>query len=143
MSPELLRWLLVGHVYGFMMWTGLLFAQLHILRAHAQANGEAQEAFTTLEKGGAIAMDIGATIALVFGVLLIVLPEGGTALFKGGGFVHAKLTYVAVLVLNHELVRRLIQARMSGKGKAPAAWQFPVCVLSLLGILVMMFVRPF
>jgi len=133
----------VGHVFGFIMWTGGLMALLHILRAHAEAGGEAGSAFTKLERGTGIFLDMGATLAIVFGVLLLVLPAGGTSVFKAGGFFHAKLTFVAVLIANHVLVRRLIRIARQGEARAPAGWQLPSCVVSVLAILIAILAKPF
>ena len=134
--------LLVAHIYGFMMWTGTLFGSIHILQAHAKAEEGHRASFLGLEKSIGIAMDIGATLAIVFGLLLIFVPESGTALFKSGGFMHVKLTLVAVLIGLHVIMRRMIVQFKKGNVEMPAPFLFPAMAILVIGILVMIIMKP-
>jgi len=142
-SIDIGRLLLVGHIYGFMMWLGALFAALRILQAHADADAGARGAFLPLEKGAGMSMDIGATVAIVFGLLLIFVPENGTALFKVGGFMHVKLTLVAVLIGLHVIVRRMMAQAKKGNVSAPAPFLVPALSILIVAILVMIIAKPF
>jgi uncharacterized membrane protein len=136
-------WLRAGHIFTFMGWTGTLMASFHILRAHARAGEDPKGAFVSLERSTGIAMDAFATLAILFGVLMIVFyPGGAGVLFKGAGFFHTKLTLVAVVIVMHVLSRRKMRHYRSGNLEAPAPWMFPLTSASILGIVVLMIVRP-
>lgn len=143
MSFETLQWMRVGHIFGFVMWIGTLYALFQILMAHAEAEESARGAFGPLEKRVAIAMDIGATLAIVFGVVLIVKLPYGTALFKAGGFFHIKLTLAAALIGVHGFLRVKVKKFGRGEVKAPPAWLFPLMSVAVLSIVIMIIVRPF
>lgn len=143
MSSETYSWLKVAHVFGFTVWIGTLIGALHILKAHAAASMEARSAFLGLEKGTGIVMDIGATLTIAAGVLLLVLPEGGMHIFKAGGFFHLKLTLVAVLVGVHVLVRRKMRLFRGGQVASPPPWLVPLTGVVALLIIVAIIVRPF
>ena len=143
MSIEALLWIKVGHVFGFVMWVGTLIGSCHVLKAHAQAGGDTKNAFSDLEKGLGIAMDIGATFTLVFGSLLIILPVGGTAIFKAGGFMHLKLTLVLLIIGAHVVLRRKLSQFRKNNIKAPPGWLFPVINVAVLVIIAMIVAQPF
>jgi putative membrane protein len=126
-----------------MTWIGTLFSLLSILEAHGKAGKDAQEHFASLEKSSGIALDVGATLTMLFGVLLLVLPEGGTAIMKGAGFFHAKLVLVVLIIVYHVLVRRKIRKFREGDMTPIASWLFPACFLTVLSIIVLIMVRPF
>ena len=143
-SATVYQWVLALHVYGFMAWTGTLFASMHILRAHATAGEDPNGAFTGLEKATGIAMDAFATIAIVFGVVMIVgHPLGASVFFKGAGFFHAKLTLVALVIAMHVLVRRKMRHFREGTLEAPPPWMFPVTSVAVLAIVILIVVKPF
>ena len=143
MSLDTLLWMRVGHIFGFVMWIGTMFGLFQILLAHAEAQGAARDGFAALEKRVAMAMDVGATIAIVFGIILIVGPPEGTAIFKAGGFFHIKLTLVVALIGVHGFLR--VKTKKFGRGEvnAPPAWMFPLLSLTVLAIIIMIVVRPF
>jgi len=142
-SIDISSLLKVGHFYGFLMWLGSLFGALRILQAHADADEGARKAFLPLERSAGMTMDIGATLAIVFGLLLVFVPEGGTALFKVGGFMHVKLTLVAVLIGLHVIVRRMMVQAKKGNVSAPAPFLFPALVILVLAILFTIVAKPF
>jgi putative membrane protein len=143
MSADTVQWMLVGHIFGFLMWTGTLFGLYQILLAHGEAGAGAGDAFGPLEKRVAMAMDVGATIAIAFGLILIFGPPNGTAIFKAGGFFHIKLALVVVIIGIHGFVRVKIKKFSHGEVSSPPAVLFPVMSLIVLGIVIMMIVRPF
>ena len=143
MRPELVQWLLVGHIFSFMMWIGTLFSLCSILKAHGESGKGGQEHFGHLEKMSAKALDIGATLTMLFGVLLLVLPEGGTLIMKGAGFFHAKLVCVLLIIVYHVLVRRKIRKFREGDMSPLPSWIFPACIFTVLAIVTLIMVRPF
>lgn len=124
------------------MWIGTLFDGFLILRAHARAGGDG---FAGLEKRIGRAMDVGATLTIGFGLALLLLPEGGTAVLKGAGYFHAKLTGVVLLIGVHGFMRvRLGKfSRGEGEGVAPPSAIFLAMLVLTLGILVLVFKKPF
>ena len=142
MSPEIVQWLYVGHIFGFVMWVGTMFGLFQILQAHAQ-DKTAASAFGPLEKNVAGAMDVGAALTLIFGILLIVGPPNGTAIFKAGGFFHIKLTLVVGLLAAHGILRVRVRKYREGQVKALPQWMFPLLSLGVLAIIIMIIVRPF
>jgi len=143
MSPETLAWMWVGHVVGFTLWLGAMFGLSYILTAHAAADEAGRGAFGKLEKNTAMTADIGATLAIVFGLIMLLVPEGGTQILKAGGFFHIKLTLVALLIGTHGYLRVKVKKFSRGEVHAPPAWLFPVMALAALGIVIMIVVRPF
>lgn len=143
MASELVRWLLVGHIFSFMIWIGSIFSLLDILKVHGENSQKGGTLLGKLEKESAIAMDIGGTLAIVFGLLLLFLPAGGTAIMKGAGFFHAKLLLVLVVLFVHVLIRRKIRKYRQGDVEPMPAWPFPLMVVTVLAIITLIMVRPF
>ena len=138
-----MKWMLVVHIVGFAMWVGTQIGASHVLKAHAKAGGSAGSMFSDLEKSFGVPMDMGATMTIVAGVLMIVLPAGGTAILKGGGFFHAKLLLVAVLVLTHIVLRRRLGQARRGEPTPPPSWVFPAVQVAAWAIVILIIVRPF
>jgi putative membrane protein len=142
MSAETIRWLNVGHIFGFVVWTGMLLAVMHALSAHARASDAARPALVELERRLALAMDIGATVAILFGVLKIVGPPAGTAIFKNGGYMHMKLTAVVVLIGLHGFVRARVGKLRRGQPAPIPSWLVPAAHLLVLAIIIFVVVKP-
>lgn len=143
MSLETLQWMHVGHIFGFVMWIGTMLGLFQILMAHAEADEAARAGFGPLEKRVAMAMDVGATLTIVFGLVMLLVPEGGLDIFKAGGFFHIKLALVVALIGAHGFLRVKVKKFGRGEVTAPPAWMFPLLSLTVLAIIIMIVVRPF
>jgi putative membrane protein len=141
MSPETYRWLLVAHIFGFMMWTGSLIGTIHVLMAHGEADEAGKRPLGGLAERLALVMDIGAGIAIAFGLAML-LSSPGRALLKSGGWMHMKLTAVAVLIGVHGFVRVAGKKIERGETRTLPAWLVPALQLLILAILVFVVVRP-
>ena len=143
MKSQLVQWLLVGHIFSIVIWIGAIFSLLAILKVHGQHGAEGQKAFGRLEKNTAASMDMGGMLAIVFGMCLLFLPAGGTAIMKGAGFFHVKLLLVLFVLFVHVLIRRSIRKYREGELFKMPGWPFPMTILAVLGIITLIMVRPF
>ncbi len=143
MSPTTYLWTQALHVFGFLLWTAGVLGTLNLLAAHARAQPSAQPAFQSLEKLTAIVADAGATLAIITGLIQAfgITPNWFVA---GGGWLHAKVTLVVLLLLPIHVVARIkVRKFREGKMAAPS----PVLVhgvnLIFLAIVVLAVVKPF
>ena len=142
---EIHDWVLVAHVFGFVMWVGSLIGALHVLGAHSVADG-GHKAFEDLEKSLGIAADVGATLTIASGLYLAL---GGPLNFfvkndVDGAFMHVKVTLVALGLLGlHGFVRVKIKKFRNGKVAPIPKALFPVLMLVVLSIIILILVRPF
>ncbi len=141
MTPETYHWLTAAHVFAFLTWVGSLIGLSFILKQHAVAAEASRPDFIALEKGIAIAMDIGATITLIVGSILLI--EIKPSLMKQGGFMHAKLSLVVVLLGLHGFQRMRVGKFKRGAVSANPAWMIPAVEACVVAIIIMIAVRPF
>ena len=142
MTVETLLWLKAGHIFAFLTWVGSLIGLSFMLKQHAKAAEAAHPDFIALEKGTAMAMDIGAVVALILGSILLI--EIKPSLLKGqGGFMHAKLTLVTVLLGLHGFQRMRVGKYKRGKVTPEPGWIIPAIEVSIVAIIVFIVVRPF
>jgi putative membrane protein len=141
MTADTLKWFMALHFYAFLTWVGSMIGCAFILRAHGAASSGAYSDFVKLEKGVGIAMDVGATIAIIAGLVMLfglhMLP------LKQGGWMHAKLTCVAGLIGIHVVSRIKIRRFRDGDVRPLAAWHIPVLEILVLATIVLAVVRPF
>lgn len=97
MSLETYNWLRVGHVIGFVCWIAGMVTVLQLLRVHAHVEGAAREVLTRHQQKAGILMDVGATVAMICGFWLAF--GGPINAFSTGGWLHVKLTVVALALL--------------------------------------------
>jgi len=134
------NWVRVIHVFGFLVWIGSLFALYELLYAHAKAGKEAQSTFVDLEKKTAMAMDIGASVAMLGGIYFAIRAH----LFTGhGGWLHAKLLLVAIIIGFHGFARVKVRKYRNGDIKPVPAIFTLIMTLTVLGIIILALVRPF
>ena len=73
MSIGLQQWITAGHVFGFTVWVGAMITTLIALQVHgALTEGQGTGALQGVEKRTGMLMDLGATIAIVAGIVLLV-----------------------------------------------------------------------
>jgi protoporphyrinogen IX oxidase len=140
MSPETLVWIKAFHVFGVLMWMGTMIGLCHIMVAHANADLGARPSFHALERNMGRAMDVGATLAMVFGVIMLLKVPG---LMKAG-YMHAKLALVILAILStHGFLRVKIRKYREGKVVPLPGFLAPLLSLVALGVIILVFVKPF
>lgn len=141
MSPAIFQWILAIHVFGIVLWTGGMLACLRLLAAHGAAGKAAPEGLILTERRTAVLMDIGAAIALLTGLHLLFGP---TKPLTQGGFMHAKLTLVVLGMFGlHGFVRAKVRKFRSGDVRPLPGLMLPVFLVVVLGVIVLVRVRPF
>jgi uncharacterized membrane protein len=120
------------HVFGTFIWIGGLFALAAFLDAFAaETDAAARGRLTKFLRQAAIVPDIGATIAIIFGVYWLVQFK----VYKMP-YMHIKLTLVAVLIGLHGYLK--VKAKKARKGEgftAPPVAMKMVLSLVALGII--------
>jgi putative membrane protein len=105
--------LLVFHVFGIVLWvSGLLVTSMALTRHTQETAPEARQALARLEwifmRGLA---DIGALLAIVFGISLILT---NSSYYLRAPWLHIKLTFVVLLIGLHGLIAA--RTKRFGKG---------------------------
>lgn len=143
-------WLLAGHLIGVLLWVGALFTVYWLLRFHTQAPPEVNDKLVLMERSMALVMDLGATLAMGCGIALIFPLEGSwhptTTLFAApkAGWFHVKLTLVVLGVLSvHGILRGRVAKFSRGQTPTVPQWLWSLVLVALVGIVVMVFRRPF
>lgn len=135
MSIAANQWLLVGHIVGFVAWIGGMIATLYLLRVHAIVEGPARDVCARQEGRTALLMDLGGTLAMACG---FVLAFGNTpTAFATGGWLHVKLTVVAITIFGvHGFARAQVKRFRRGEVKPlPRALPYIVMVGAAVAIL--------
>lgn len=135
MTPDEYNWLQVGHVLGFVLWIGGMIGLLQLLRVHGAVEGAARDVLARHERKMALLMDLGATLTLVCG---FVMALGVTPThFSRGGWLHIKLTIVAVVILGmHGWARVKVKRFRKGEvAHIPVAVTYVVLVAAAAVIL--------
>jgi putative membrane protein len=128
------------HIFGVLAWIGALIGLSFILMQHAKSAEGARADFIELEKGTAMAMDIFAMIAIACGAYLIIShPE----IMKSGGWIHAKLTLVLVILGLHGFQRARVAKYKRGEVKPNPAWIIPAIELAAFAVVILAAARPF
>ncbi len=141
MDYETLKWIRMIHLYGMLTWVGGLVGLSFILKQHAKASEAAYKDFIELEKGTAIAMDIGATVAIACGLAMLFSLTPSP--LKGQGWMHAKLLLVVGLIGLHGFQRMRVGKFKRGVVTAEPGWLIPAVEIVALGIIVLASTRPF
>ncbi len=132
MSPDLLEWIESAHVFAVILWIAGLVASLRLIRAHAAGGGEAA---VSSARGSAVIMDIGATLAILSGLTMIL---GSDPSPMSEGWLHAKLGLVVLgLFALHGITRaKIAKARRGGESALhPAIEPVAIALAALLAIL--------
>jgi putative membrane protein len=140
MSPTTFEWIRALHIFGVLMWMGTMIGLANILAAHGETDLGSRPAFHKLERRAGVAMDIGATIAMVFGIILLLKMPG----VMKAGYMHAKLGLIVLGILSsHGYLR--VKVRKFREGKVVPLPGFLPPLLSLIGlaIIVLAVVQPF
>jgi uncharacterized membrane protein len=132
MSADTYAWVLVGHVFGFVVWIGGLLTCISLLHVHPRVEESHRAALTKTEKSVAMLMDMGATLAIACGLLLAL--KGPVNEFSHGSWLHLKLTAVVLGILSsHGMVRAKIKKFSNGEIKPLPPW-LPMLVLAAAAV---------
>jgi len=136
-------WLNAFHVIFMVTWFAGLFYLPRLFVYHASTTDvPGKERFKIMERKLFVMMTIGAALTVVFGVAtLIAVPA-----YMQMGWLHAKLTLVAVLIAYHVACYRLLLAFRNDANTHSERWyrlfnEAPSLILILIVVLVV--VKPF
>lgn len=143
MSPETYDWVRAAHVFGFVTWLGAMLGAALTVRQGASAEEAARPALAALARRLALAMDGGAAMTVVAGLVLIHgLASAGASPLQYP-WMHAKLTLVvAGLLGSHVFLRVRVKGLGRGQAKPLPPFLFAALHVILAGILIMAIVRP-
>lgn len=140
MEFEILTYVRALHIFGVLAWGGSIVGLTFILRQHSVAAEGARADFIELEKGTAMAMDMFATLAMLCGIYMIIKIPG---IMSSGGWMHAKLTLILVLLGLHGFQRMRVGKYKRGEVSANPAWIIPAVELTLFAIVILAAAKPF
>ncbi|WP_460140813.1 protoporphyrinogen oxidase HemJ [Pseudomonas sp. S2_E01] len=138
-------WLKALHIVSMVCWFAGLFYLPRLFVYHAQsADAISQERFSVMERKLYRGIMGPAMIAtLIFGIALIGLNP---SIFSQGGWIHAKLTLVVILIGYHHMCGAQVKRFARGENTRSHVfyrWFNEVPVLLLLAIVILVVVRPF
>jgi putative membrane protein len=139
MSDDALLWIRLVHFVGFIVWVGSLFGLIGMLREPAGSD-DARRLLVALTRRAARAMDIGATLAIAAGVILMIKSPEPRVVKQP--FFHVKLALAVGLIALHGFLR--VRAGKLAKGDTRTLGPAPLALAALLtlGILAMILVGP-
>jgi putative membrane protein len=138
-------WLKAFHIVSVVCWFAGLFYLPRLFVYHAQSTDTiSQERFSVMERKLYRGIMGPAMIAtLIFGGWLIYLNPG---IFSMGGWIHAKLTLVVLLIGYHHMCGAQVKRFARGENTRSHVfyrWFNEVPVLILLAIVILVVVKPF
>lgn len=140
-------WLKAFHIVFMVTWFAGLFYLPRLFIYHLDArDAAAHERFVVMERRLLLITHIGATLAAAFGIALLLWWIGHAEGYLRQGWLHAKLTLVALLVGYHVACMRLAAAFRDGRNRRSSRWlrifnELPALVL--VGVVVLVVVKPF
>lgn len=139
-------WLKAFHIVSVVCWFAGLFYLPRLFVYHAQSEDSiSRERFCLMErKLYRFIMGPAMIAALIFGIWLISLNP--SAYFGQGGWMHAKLALVVILIGYHHMCGAQVKRFARGENTRSHVfyrWFNEVPVLILLAIVILVVVRPF
>ena len=136
-------WLKAFHIVFVVTWFAGLFylPRLYVYHAGTQ-DPVSVERFKIMERRLFTMMTIGATLAALFGVGMILMAPS----YLQFGWLHAKLTFVAALIAYHVWCYRLLLAFRDNRNQHSEKWYRAfneVPTLFLIAIVILVVVKPF
>jgi len=138
-----LLWLKAFHVVAMVTWFAGLFYLPRLFVYHADARDAIGiERFRVMERRLFGLMSIGAVATVALGIAMLIAAPSYLAM----GWLHAKLTLVALLIVYHLFCYKLMRGFARGGNTHTARWyrifnELPS--LLLIGIVVLAVVKPF
>ena len=141
-------WLKSFHVVFMVTWFAGLFYLPRLYVYHASTTDTAgKERFKIMERKLFVMMTIGGALTAVFGVaILFSVPDVVRTAWLQMGWLHAKLTLVAVLIGYHVWCYRLLVAFRNDANRHSERWYRlfnEVPTLPLIAIVILVIVKPF
>jgi len=139
-------WIKALHVISIIAWmAGLLYLpRLFVYHTKAAPGSEVSETFKVMERRLLRAiMDPAMTAAYIFGITMIALDP---SMFKQGGWLHAKLLFVAGMTAVHIMMGRWQRAFAEDRNTKPQRFfriANEVPTLLMIGIVIVVIVKPF
>ena len=111
-------WLKAFHIVFMVTWFAGLFYLPRLFIYHLDAREPAaHERFVVMERRLLLITHIGATLAAVFGIALLLWWSGHAEGYLRQGWLHAKLALVALLIAYHVACMRLAAAFRDGRNR--------------------------
>jgi len=136
-------WFKAFHIVFVVTWFAGLFYLPRLFVYHATTSDAAgSERFKVMERRLFVMMTLGATLSVVFGIALLLVSPALLA----AGWLHAKLTLVAVLIGYHAWCYRLLLAFRADRNRRSERWlrafnEAPS--LLLIAIVLLVVLKPF
>lgn len=135
-------WLKAFHIVFVVTWFAGLFYLPRLFVYHAAATDvPGLERFVIMERRLFAIMSVGATLAVLFGISMILLAPA----YLQFGWLHAKLALVGLLIGYHIWCGHLMKALRTGRNTRSQRWYRlfnEVPALLLIGIVVLAVVKP-
>jgi len=136
-------WLKAFHIVFVVTWFAGIFYLPRLFVYHAvTTDAVSLERFAVMERRLFSIMTLGASLAVVFGLAMIVTAPG----YLHFGWLHVKLTLVAALIAYHIWCRVLMTQLQSGRTTRSQRWYRlfnEVPALLLIAIVILAVVKPF
>jgi len=140
-------WLKAFHIVFVVAWFAGLFYLPRLFVYHVDASDAAtHERFVVMERRLLGITHIGGALALGFGIALLIAWQRAVPGYATQGWLHAKLTLVALLVAYHVACMRLAAGFARGSNRRSARWyrvfnEAPA--LLLVAIVLLVVLKPF
>lgn len=143
----LFLWLKAFHLIAVVCWFAALFYLPRLFVYHATADDEiSRERFKVMERKLYRGIANPAMMAsILLGISLLFTPLG-VALISSGGWFHAKLVFVVLLVIYHILCKRHMVAFAEDRNEKSHVyfrWFNEAPVVALIAIVILVVVKPF
>ena len=136
-------WLKAAHVFGVIAWFAGLFYLPRLFVYHADTADEISiERFIVMERRLYVMMSIGAAIAILFGISMLLIAPA----YLSQGWLKTKLVLVLILIGYHIYCRKLAGDFAARRNTRSARWFRAfneVPSLLLIGIVILAVVKPF
>jgi putative membrane protein len=138
-----MQWLKAFHIISMVTWFAGLFYLPRLYIYHCVAtDAPSIERFEIMERRLFVIMTIGATLTATFGIAMLLTVPSLLRL----GWIHAKLTLVALLIGYHFWCYRImleLRARQRRRSQRWLRWFNEAPALLLIAIVVLAVVKPF
>ena len=141
MSHQTYLWIKLVHFVGFIIWLSSIFGLANMLREKVGGSGEARDLLVRLARNAGRAMDAGATLAIVAGVILLIKSPAPIKPIEQPYF-HVKLTLVVLLLALHGFLRMRAGKLAKGESKPLGSAPLGLVTLLLLGIVAIVLIGP-
>jgi len=139
-------WVKAFHVIFMVTWFAGLFylPRLFVYHAMEDTTEAMHQRFVVMERKLFAIMTMGGVLTAILGTWMLI--SYGAALAEGSGWLHAKLTLVILLIGYHLYCLKIVRAFRNGSNTRSHVFyrwfnEFPV--LLLMGIIILVVVRPF